>query len=426
MSDTLTATLPTRVLDAIAAYEVLPTVAADAIATHIEEFVRIADPVRLKAAGRESLFDDIVRFLAGKGYDTTGWNDYRPRLLPAMQTVQRVMCEGRPALVAPDGYRVLTQDEPIPVGTKMRLYHPSATSSNGGVYFDTSVTEVEAIAYYSSDTMPDVRVKRLDGIGTEHQSVGRRYLYIPVVPGTTDETGFPEPPRDFTSYHRTEVDRLRRWVEDGVRDVKTGVDEQMIAFGEMSAWPTDSCGTNGESKDWASALMKAKCERNGWPFPVEAEVTPVEYEEMPERVTLVEHDRLKAERDSLLAENARLRDWQTKAVADSETISEVYNSEADRRNWCSEADEITEAINGRLQVLSLKTRERDVDVTVTGYIRLPFTYTVTVSVSGDDDPEDKASDYWNDGNVSLTDVRNYGSTDWYDAEFEDDLEFERQ
>jgi hypothetical protein len=416
MSDTLTAAtapLSTRVLDALAAYDTLPTVASDAITAHIEEFVRIADPALLASVSRETLFDDIVRFLAGKGVSTAGWNDYRARLMPAMTQVQRIMTTTRPSLVVPDGYRVLTTDEPIPTGTKMRLYQPSATSSGGSVYFDRSVTEVESIAYYTSETMPDVRVRRLDGSGPEDQSVGRAYLYLPVVPGTTE---MPQAPYEIRSNHPVEVRALTEWVEDGVRDVKGGVDEQMSAWGDRSMWMTDSCGTTGVAKDWASALMKAKCERNGWPFPVE--------DDMPERVTLVEHDRLKAERDSLAAEVARLRDWQTKAVTDSETISEVYNREADRRNWCSEADEITEAINGRLQVLALQMRERDVDVTVSGYLRVPFTYSVSVSVTSGDDAEGKAADYWNDGNVSTTDIRNYGSFDWYSAEVEDDLEYE--
>jgi hypothetical protein len=417
MSDTLTAAtapLSTRVLDTLAAYVPdLPTVASDAITAHIDEFVRIASPALLASVSRETLFDDIVRFLAGKGVATAGWNDYRARLMPAMTQVQRIMTAARPAMFVPDGYRVITTDEPIPVGTKMRLYHPCATSNGGSVYFDPSVIEVESIAYYTNDTMPDVRVKRLDGSGPEDQSVGRAFLYLPVVPGTTE---MPQAPYEIRSNHPVEVRALTAWVEDGVRDVKGGVDEQMSAWGDRSMWPTDSCGTTGVAKDWASALMKAKCERNGWPFPVE--------DDEPEGVTRTMHDAVRAERDSLAAEVARLRDWQTKAVTDSETISEVYNSEADRRNWCSEADEITDAINSRLQVLSLETRERDEDVTVSGWIRVPFTYSVSVSVTRGDDAEDKAADYWNDGNVSTSDIRNYGSLDWYSAEVEDDLEYE--
>jgi len=422
MSDTLTAAtapLSTRVLDALAAYETLPTVASDAIIAHIDEFVRIADPFLLASVTRGTLFDDIVRFLAGKGIATAGWNDYRARLLPAMPQVQRIMTAARPALVVPVGYRVLAQDEPVTPGTKMRLYHPSATASGGGVYFDRSVTEVEALDYGYASTYQDVRVKRLDGVGTTDQTVGRDYLYVPVVPGTTS-TQFPTPTTDIRTNHRDIVTGLQVWFEDEVRDVKTGVDEQMRAWSEAGLWPDDACGTVGAAKDWASALMRGKCERNGWDFPVVGDQPVVE------AVTQAEHDRLKAERDTLAAENARLRDWQTKAIADSGTISEVYNSEADRRNWCSEADEITDAINSRLQVLSLEMRERDVDVTVSGYLRVPFTYTVSVSVTRADDAEDRAADYWNDGNVSTNDIRNYGSLDWYSAEVEDDLEYEAQ
>lgn len=298
--------------------------------------------------------------------------------------------------------------EPLPVGTRLRLLPDAKTYRDGGVYFG-GVTEVEVIAYYTSDTQPDVRVKRLDGGGPEDQTVGRQYLRrieVDVVPGTTE---FPQAPSDIRVNHGADVTRIREWADNDERDVKAGVDEQMRFFGDLGIWPTDSCGTSGEAKDWVSAVMRYKAERLGIAFPVVAEPEPVTYSEAA-------YESLKSERD-------RLQRWQQQAIADMEKASQRLISEADRRNWCSEYDEIVDAINGDLGVLAFEERRKEIEVTISGYVRVPFTYSVTVEVSDEDDAESDAIDQFT-SNVSASDVMRY-HTDAYSAEFEDDLEAER-
>lgn len=410
MSDTLThAPIADQIIAAIAPHTDLPQVAKDALTEHAAEFARTLDVAEYTTLSRGLQFDQIVRFLAGKGVDTSGWNDYRARVEPAMYPIEGLLVAAKVALTTPEGWRVPLADEPLALGQRVRLVHPLKTAGGGSVYFGEDTTEGTIISYGYGPESRDQRIARDGGSGPADQTVGRQYLLVEdstVVPGTTD---FPLPPSDFRNFHQSTIAALKTWVEDGVADVATGVDAQMVAWSEKGIWIDDACGTTGGAKDWVSAVMRLKCERLGVAFPVVEEPTwtpPTE----------AEYNRLMERLDRLTA-------WQTKAIADSDTISEVYNSEADRRNWCSEADEITEAINGRLQVLSLKTRERDVDVTVSGYVRVPFTYTVSVSVTSDDDAEEKAADYFSD-NISVSDIRNYGNLDWYSADTEDDLEFE--
>jgi hypothetical protein len=119
-----------------------------------------------------------------------------------------------------------------------------------------------------------------------------------------------------------------------------------------------------------------------------------------------------------------LRDFQTKAFADADTISEVYNDEADRRNWCSEADEVTEKINRLLQVLTLTRRESEHEVVISGWIRVPFSYSMTITAADSDAAYETADETWSD-QVSTDDLlRNY--TDRYMAEVEDDVDIEVQ
>lgn len=299
--------------------------------------------------------------------------------------------------------------ESLPVGTRLRLLPDPKTYRDGGVYFSGNVTEVEVIAYYSNDTQGDVRVKRLDGNGPEDQTVGRQYLRrieVDVVPGTT---AFPEAPVDIRANHSACVRRITEWANNDARDVATGVDAQMRAFGDM--WPDDGCGSTSVAKDWCSAVMRYKAERLGIAFPVvaEPEPEPVTYSEAA-------YESLKAERD-------RLRQWQNQAIADMEKASQRLISEADRRNWCSEYDEIVDAINGDLAVLAFEERRKEIEVTISGYVRVPFTYSITVEVTDSDDAESDAMDQFT-SNVSASEIVRYHS-DAYNAEFEDDLEAER-
>lgn len=89
---------------------------------------------------------------------------------------------------------------------------------------------------------------------------------------TATEARAVEAPRTFTDSHPESIRRANQWLADDVNDVRTGVDEQMVAWREW--WPSDSCGTDSAAKDYASALMEEKCRRLGIPFPVRVYVDP--------------------------------------------------------------------------------------------------------------------------------------------------------
>lgn len=89
---------------------------------------------------------------------------------------------------------------------------------------------------------------------------------------TATEARVVEAPGSFTGNHPEAVRRAGEWLSDGVNDVRTGVDDQMVAWSDW--WPSDSCGTDSAAKDYASALMAEKCRRLGITFPVAVYVDP--------------------------------------------------------------------------------------------------------------------------------------------------------
>jgi len=77
----------------------------------------------------------------------------------------------------PDG--AFADDEPIEIGTLVRILPNPRTYAEGTVYFTPDVTRGEVISGYGYlPTSGDQRVRRLDGEdgGTREQSVGRQYL----------------------------------------------------------------------------------------------------------------------------------------------------------------------------------------------------------------------------------------------------------
>lgn len=333
---------------------------------------------------------------------------------------------------------------------------------------------------------------------------GTQFLYPasirPLVPTTV---GFPTPPNSFTNFHLSAINAAQEWVNNGINDVATGVDAQMVAWSEW--WPNDTCGADAAAKDYASALMEQKCRTLGIPFPVVAEPSPdwdratplTPGESLPPMTVLVmaanprtagdggvyfgntepvlvhlvnghtvssgldsnptvrrvdgqvtqhgsmtqvvgeqylripanaepvveapaEPVRVMSEEDRL---RARLREAEERHRTDIQIIGETLMREANRRNWCSEYDEIVDGINSRISV-ELPEREREHEVVISGYVRVPFSYSMTVTAGDSDDAYEIASDTWSD-NVSASDLlRDY--TDRYMAEVEGDYDIEVQ
>lgn len=70
---------------------------------------------------------------------------------------------------------------------------------------------------------------------------------------------FPAPSGDLCKFHQDAVARLHGWMIDGVDDVKSGVDEQAVYFADKwPSWVTDSCATEGSTKDYIGACMRYK------------------------------------------------------------------------------------------------------------------------------------------------------------------------
>lgn len=341
---------------------------------------------------------------------------------------------------------------------------------------------------------------------------GTQFLYpASIRPLEATTVGFPTPPQSFTEYHLSAINAAQEWVGNGVNDVATGVDAQMVAWSMW--WPNDSCGADAAAKDYASALMEHKCGLLGIPFPV---VGPVRESVDPDRasldwdratpltpgetlpamtvllmaanprtsggggvyfgntepilVHLVNEHTVSPDRDSspsvrrvdgqvtehgsmtqVVGEaylrhpaplpvteptpepeptvseedrlRARLREAEERHRTDIQMIGETLMREANRRNWCSEYDEIVDGINSRISV-ELPLRRREHEVVISGYVRVPFSYSMTVEAEDSDDAYEMASETWSD-QVSAGDLlRNY--TDSYDAEIEDDYDVEVQ
>lgn len=70
---------------------------------------------------------------------------------------------------------------------------------------------------------------------------------------------------------------------------------------------------------------------------------------------------------------------------DSEYITEVLTSEAERRDWCDQYDEIIEKINRNLRVVHIEPRTREFEIEVTVTATVSTTTTVTVTAARHDD-----------------------------------------
>lgn len=131
--------------------------------------------------------------------------------------------------------------------------------------------------------------------------------------------------------------------------------------------------------------------------------------------------RASAEREGNVRQRRdELSRWQSSAIADTEIISERLTREARSRGWCSEYDDIVDAINRNMSVLALAPRNKKVTGTVTGYIRVPFSYQVSdLEVEADSDVEEALTEHVTN-EVSPRDIGRAADIDWYSAEFDED------
>jgi hypothetical protein len=133
-----------------------------------------------------------------------------------------------------------------------------------------------------------------------------------------------------------------------------------------------------------------------------AEMTQQVIESQPEVATLVEENRRLSEANSTLMR------WQRQAQSDMSLASERLIEESERRNWCSEYDQIIDDINSRMNVLAFDVREQEVDceaeveaevtVELNGY-QLSGTITMNISYTGSPTEDPSDADYITDGTV---------------------------
>jgi hypothetical protein len=233
---------------------------------------------------------------------------------------------------------------------------------------------------------------------------------------------YPEAPFNLIRYHEGALDRLRLWADNGIDDVKDGVDAQAVHLTGMAQggdlWPTDSCATDADAKDFLGGVMRYKTAKNAGAVSIdEVAVPPV-----GEPIIAVEEP-VKSEADLLreqLEEALQARRTAHRAhERDIEIIGEVLMEEARSRSWCSEYDQIVDGLNGRLNI-SLPIREQDYDVTVTGWMRVPFSYTVIVTAQD----EDSACEYAQEMDLPFDADDAFRNASARDAEFEDESGFE--
>lgn len=112
--------------------------------------------------------------------------------------------------------------------------------------------------------------------------------------------------------------------------------------------------------------------------------------------------------ESLRQQVTDLNRWRSQAQSDMSTASEILIDESNRRNWCSEYDQIIENINGRMNVLAFDDREQDtemeaeIEAEVTLELRgYSFSGTMTVSIgyTGRQDEDPYEADYITDETV---------------------------
>jgi hypothetical protein len=122
----------------------------------------------------------------------------------------------------------------------------------------------------------------------------------------------------------------------------------------------------------------------------------------------------------MVDDNARLRAWQSSAFADMEEASRILISEANRRSWCSEYDEIIDRANGSMSVLAFDERETEFEVEVQWTATISGSTTVSITARSQEDADEQVSnspsDYVDIDSYALAEAARYGGAD--DIEFE--------
>ena len=123
---------------------------------------------------------------------------------------------------------------------------------------------------------------------------------------------------------------------------------------------------------------------------------------------------------AMVDDNARLRTWQTSALADITEASRILIEEANRRSWCSEYDEIIDRANGSMSVLAFEDREQEFEVEVNWTATISGSTTVMVTARSMEDAEEQVSnspsDYVDIGSYEVAEAARYNGAD--DIEFE--------
>lgn len=96
------------------------------------------------------------------------------------------------------------------------------------------------------------------------------------------------------------------------------------------------------------------------------------------------------ERLAATTEARQLRERIQRMESDWETLNENLISEANRRDWCSEYDNLVERWNGEFETMSLRPRKTDYEVEVT--VTAQWTVTVTVSAESESDASEMVSE----------------------------------
>lgn len=279
----------------------------------------------------------------------------------------------------------------LPAGTKMKwLDRPDG--------FDAEPQPV--LVRDDGSTIPYLcAVQRTGG------EVGNYWFHDTVVEEDLD--AFPEPPDPKMGLEDQLPDTiagvlgcLRWWCEESDVPVLDSVDEQATWLRNATmdnlpgkpnfyvCWPaTGTWHSSGPGKDYLGKVMRrARKVRAGRENPVTTASATSESD-------VVAGLRAEVAAREAEVENLthRLGLARRHHQEDITLIGEKLMYEAERRDWCSEYDDVVEGLNNGLHI-ELPTRSRDVDVNYSVTLTVTLNRSTSVSVSGGDDACDVAHD----------------------------------
>ena len=220
---------------------------------------------------------------------------------------------------------------------------------------------------------------------------------------------YPEAPHDLIKYHEAALGRLRLWADNGIDDVKDGVDAQAVHLTGMAQdgdlWPTDSCATDADAKDFLGGVMRYKTAKNAGVVSIDEVAVPPIGEPIVAVEVLVEKTELDLMRERAERAEALAQKRLDNHIADNAAIGTRFWEEARRRSWCSEAQGVISDLNCELNV-ELEEQEEEYGCWVNDTITVNVRRFYTGEHNSAEDAEESAREWDIDTSDIVEAVRN--------------------